>query len=416
MGIVEIFGTKGTQLKDKRVLIGVTGSIAAIEVPHLVREILRYEGDPIVVLSKEATRLVATDALTWCMDKLPVTQISGISEHVKWASHPEYKVDVCVVCPATANTISKLANGIADGPVTLAALSAFGANIPMLIIPAAHSVLLDNPIVQQNIQKLKKHGVHFFTSEETENKYKFPSLNKLMNQIFKLTGSSEGLQGKRFLITGGATREYLDDVRFLSNPSTGSSALHVAEALRKQGAKILLVLGEGNTLDVQKIPIPIKLVRSTQEMFETVTEELSNGYHGFIAVAAVSDYKPQYKSGKIPSRQAELILELVPTVKIVENIRRNFPNLYIVAYKAEVGVTEEVLIQRGEELLKKYQLDMVCANWVGEAEKGFVSKTNELFIIQSKGQHDHLKGSKIMIGEHIAKIIAEDFNNRSIDR
>jgi phosphopantothenoylcysteine decarboxylase/phosphopantothenate--cysteine ligase len=416
MGITEIFGTKGAQLRHKRILIGVTGSIAAIEVPHLIREIIRYEGDPIVVLSKEATRLVAIDALTWCMDKPPVTQISGISEHVKWVSHPEYKVDICVICPATVNTISKLANGIADGPVSLAALSAFGANIPMLIIPAAHSVLLNNPIVKKNIQKLEKHNVQFFTSEEAENKYKFPSLSNLMDRIFKLAGSSEKLKGRKFLITGGATREYLDDVRFFSNPSTGTSALYVAEALKKQGADILLVLGEGNTLDVEKIPVPMKSVRSTQEMYETVTEELSNGYHGFIAIAAVSDYKPHYKSGKISSRQTELTIELVPTVKIVENIRRESPNLYIVAYKAEVGVPEEVLIQRGEELLEKYQLDMVCANWVGEAEKGFVSKTNELFIIQSKGQHVHLKGSKIMIGEHIAKIIAEDFKNRSINQ
>jgi phosphopantothenoylcysteine decarboxylase/phosphopantothenate--cysteine ligase len=416
MGITEIFGTKGTQLRDKRILIGVTGSIAAIEVPHLVREILRHEGDPIVVLSKEATRLVTIDALTWCMDKTPITQISGISEHVKWASHPQYKVDMCVICPATVNTISKLANGIADGPVSLAALSAFGANIPMLIIPAAHSVLLDNPIVEQNIQKLKQYNVHFLSSEETENKYKFPSLDKLMDQIFKLIGSSKKLQGKRFLVTGGATREYLDDVRFLSNPSTGSSALYIAEALEKEGAKILLILGEGNTLDIENIPFPIKLVRSTQEMYEIVNEELYNGYHGFIAVAAVSDYKPQYQSGKIPSRQTELTLDLVPTVKIIENIRKNFPNLYIVAYKAEVGVTEEALIQRGEEFLKKYQLNLVCANWVGEAEKGFVSKTNELFIIPSKGHHTHLKGSKVMIGEHIAKIIIEDFKIRSDDQ
>ncbi|MFX0122842.1 MAG: bifunctional phosphopantothenoylcysteine decarboxylase/phosphopantothenate--cysteine ligase CoaBC [Candidatus Hodarchaeota archaeon] len=416
MAIAEIFGTKGTQLRHKRILIGVTGSIAAIEVPHLVREILRYEGDPIVVLSEEATRLIAVDALTWCMDKEPITRISGISEHVKWVSHPDYKVDLCMICPATANTISKLANGIADGPVTLAALAAFGANIPILITPAAHTVLLNNPILEKNIEFLKKHNVHFFTSAEVEDKYKFPSLSKLMEQIFKLIGLSERLKGKRFLITGGATREYLDDVRFLSNPSTGLSALHVAEALAKLGANTLLVMGEGNTVDLEKIAVPIKVVRSAQEMFETVNNELSNDYHGLIAVAAVSDYKPQYQSGKIPSRQTNLTLDLEPTVKIIEEIRKNYTNLYLVAYKAEVGVTEEELIERGKDLLERHQLEMVCANWVGEAEKGFVTKTNELFIIRPKGRHIHLKGSKAMIGEHIAEIIADDFNIRSDDQ
>ncbi|UCG00889.1 MAG: bifunctional phosphopantothenoylcysteine decarboxylase/phosphopantothenate--cysteine ligase CoaBC [Candidatus Heimdallarchaeota archaeon] len=416
MGIAEIFGTKGAQLRYKRILIGVTGSIAAIEVPHLVREILRYEGDPVVVLSEEATRLVAVDALTWCMDKEPITQISGISEHVKWVSHPEYKVDLCVICPATANTISKLANGIADGPVTLAALAAFGASIPVLIVPAAHTVLLDNPILEKNISYLKKHNVHFQISDEIENKFKFPPLSKLMEHIFKLLDSSYKLRGKRFLITGGATREYIDDVRFISNPSTGISALHVAEALKKHGAEILLIVGEGNTLDLEKLTIPFKLVRSAHEMYETVNKELSNDYHGLMAVAAVSDYKPQYQSGKIPSRQTDLSLNLVPTVKIIEEIRKSFPDLYVVAYKAEVGVSEEELIQKGKLLLEKHQLNMVCANWVGEEEKGFVSKTNELFIIRPKDQPIHLKGSKAVIGEHISKIIVEDFNNRSEDQ
>ena len=198
MGIAEIYGTKGTQLKHKRILIGVTGSIAAIEVPHLIREILRYEGDPIVVLSEEAKRFVPIDALTWCMDKEPITQISGFSEHVKWVSSPDYKIDLCMICPATANTISKLANGIADGPVTLAALAAFGAKIPLLIIPAAHTVLLDNSITERNISYLKKQNVRFLSATEVENKYKFPPLDQLMQYIFELINPSRKLKEKKF--------------------------------------------------------------------------------------------------------------------------------------------------------------------------------------------------------------------------
>ncbi|MFX0053252.1 MAG: bifunctional phosphopantothenoylcysteine decarboxylase/phosphopantothenate--cysteine ligase CoaBC, partial [Candidatus Hermodarchaeota archaeon] len=381
MGITEIFGTKGTQLKGKRILVGVTGSIAAIEVPHLIREILRYSGDPIVVLSEEAVRLVAIDALTWCMDKEPITKISGISEHVKWVSHPDYKVDLCIICPATANTIAKLANGIADGPVTLAALAIIGAKIPLLIIPAAHTVLLENPISRKNISYLEQLDVKFISAPETESKYKFPPLNQLMEKIINLVNPSLPLQGEKILITGGATREYLDDIRFISNPSTGLSALQVTKALYSLGAEVSLILGEGHNIDLKGCAFSAKIVRSTSDMYDAVMEELSNTHYNIlVSVAAVSDYHPPYQTGKIASRQTNLKIDLIPTVKILEKVRDKFPELFIVGYKAEVGISKEELQKRGEKFLENNNLQIVCANWVGEPTKGFVSKTNEVLV------------------------------------
>ncbi|MHA2327487.1 MAG: bifunctional phosphopantothenoylcysteine decarboxylase/phosphopantothenate--cysteine ligase CoaBC [Candidatus Hodarchaeales archaeon] len=414
MGIHEIFGTKGTQLQHMRILIGVTGSIAAIEIPHLIREILRYSGDPVVVLSQEATRFVAEDALTWCMDKPPITQISGISEHIKWISDPNYKIDLFLICPATANTISKLANGIADGPVTLAALAAIGAKAPVLIVPAAHSVLLVNPIIEKNMSFLAEQSVSFLSIPEEEDKHKFPPLEFLMQRIFEILRLQGKLRGKKFLITGGATREYLDDVRFLSNPSTGLSAFHVAMGLKKLGGEISIVLGEGHRLNLRSIPTTTKVVRSTKDMYEAVNEELlDSDYDGLISVAAVSDYKPRYQSGKIASKQENLSIALVPTRKIIQNVRKDFPDLFIVAYKAEVGISQEELINRGTEFLEKHKLDMVCANWVGESEKGFDTPTNEVYVIRANKSELHLQGSKKTIGFRLAEIIAEEIDDRS---
>jgi phosphopantothenoylcysteine decarboxylase/phosphopantothenate--cysteine ligase len=412
MSVAEIFGSKGSELSGKRILIGVTGSIAAIEVPHLVREILRYSGEPVVVLSNEATRFVTPESLTWCMDKEPVTRISGSSEHVKWVSTAGYQVDIGIICPATANTIAKIANGIADGPVTLAALSIIGAKIPLLVVPIAHNVLLENPITEKNVEYLKKQGIYFLSGVEEEEKYKFPSLDQLLTKIFQILNPTRPLQGKKFLITGGATREYLDDVRFLSNPSTGYSALKLAIALKKHGANIHLILGEGNTLDIGKIPIPVDVVQSTNDMYETVRERLSDAnYDGFISVAAVSDYTPQYQVGKIASRQNDIILELVPTTKIIEQIRNQFPELFIIAYKAEVGISEKELVDRGKNFLSKYNLNIVCANWVGEPEKGFVSKTNEVYVIRPTTPVVRLEGSKDEIGEKLSDIIIGEISN-----
>ncbi|PWI48853.1 hypothetical protein CEE45_04655 [Candidatus Heimdallarchaeota archaeon B3_Heim] len=413
MSIAEIYGTKGKLLEGKRILIGVTGSIAAIETPHLVREILRHSGEPIVVLSEDALRFVTVDSLTWSMGKLPYTEISGLSEHIKWSVDPEQKVDLYLLCPATANTISKLASGVADGPVSLTALASIGANIPCLIVPAAHNVLLDNPITQKNMEYLKHLDVHFLSSDEEEKKHKFPPLERLMDQIFSLLSAPRPLQGTKFIVTGGATREYFDDVRFLSNPSSGLSALYVVKALQKLGADVSFILGEGNTIDQKLISSSVTVVRSTSEMYQQVKEQLSNGkVDGLISVAAVADYQPTFQQGKIPSRQNELSISLKPTMKIVKTIRNEFPSLFIVTYKAEVGISKKKLISRAAQFLEENKVNIVCANWVGEANKGFVSKTNELFIVRDQQEVLELKGSKQTLGHELANIISVEFNRR----
>ncbi|MHA1977308.1 MAG: bifunctional phosphopantothenoylcysteine decarboxylase/phosphopantothenate--cysteine ligase CoaBC [Candidatus Hodarchaeales archaeon] len=413
MSIAEIYGTKGKLLEGKRILIGVTGSVAAIETPHLVREILRYSGKPIVVLSQEALRFVTADALTWSMGRTPYTEISGLSEHIMWSVDPKHKVDLYLLCPATANTISKLASGIADTPVPLTALACIGAKIPCLIVPAAHNVLLDNPITQKSIEYLKHLSVHFLSSEEEENKHKFPPLEKLMDQILTLLTSPRPLKGTKFLVTGGATREYFDEVRFLSNPSSGLSALYIVKELQNLGADVVFVLGEGNTIDQDLLTSTVSIVRSASDMYNTIKEHLSNGgVDGLISVAAVSDYQPIYQKGKIESLQDELTILLQPTIKIVKSVKNEFPSLFIVAYKAEVGISTKELVSRATQFLKENNVNIVCANWVGESDKGFVAKRNELFIVRDQNDVLELKGSKSDLGKELAKLISTEFNRR----
>ncbi|MFX0211139.1 MAG: phosphopantothenoylcysteine decarboxylase, partial [Candidatus Hodarchaeota archaeon] len=220
--------------------------------------------------------------------------------------------------------------------------------------------------------------------------------------------------GKKILITGGATREYLDDVRFLSNPSTGFSALQVTKALHSLGAEVLLILGEGHNIDMRGCAFSVKIVRSTSDMYEAVYDELiKTHYNIFVSVAAVSDYRPQYQAGKIASQQNDLAIDLIPTVKIIEKIRTKFPELCIVAYKAEVGISKEELQRRAKRFLEKNNLQMVCANWVGEPAKGFISKTNEILVIRPNNPVLHFKGSKIEIGSRIAEVIVEEVNKES---
>ncbi|MHA1330791.1 MAG: phosphopantothenoylcysteine decarboxylase domain-containing protein, partial [Candidatus Hodarchaeales archaeon] len=279
--------------------------------------------------------------------------------------------------------------------------------------PAAHAVLLENPIVEDNISYLEKQGVIFFSAPEEENKFKFPKISQLMDQVFQIIEEKKVLIGKKFLVTGGATREYFDDVRFLSNPSSGITAFLVCKALKRQGAEVKLILGEGNLISTETKIVSTKIVRSTQDMYETVRKELRDkNYDAFISVAAVSDYSPDYRPGKIASKQKDLTINLKPTVKIVKRIREEFPGLYIVAFKAEVGIPETDLLDRASKLLKEQNLQIVCANWVGEANRGFVSTNNELFVLQEHVQKpEHFVGSKSQFAEHLVEIIIENFKS-----
>ena len=217
------------------------------------------------------------------------------------------------------------------------------------------------------------------------------------------------------LLTGGATREYIDDVRYVSNPSTGLSSHYVTNALRDLGAETFLILGEGNTLDKTSLNYPFSVVRSTEDMYNKVKKELSTGsYDSFVSIAAVADYTPSYRGGKIPSGKDDLSLKLQPTVKIVKFVRKEYPSLQIVTYKAEVGLSKDELIQKGQSYLEQNKVEMVCANWVGEADKGFMAASNEIFIIQENETPISLSGSKQEIGKEIALIITESINRRQV--
>jgi len=176
---------------------------------------------------------------------------------------------------------------------------------------------------------------------------------------------------------------------------------------------VILVLGEGNTLDKTSITYPFTTVRSTDDMYHQVIMELSaDSYDSFVSVAAFADYTPNYQGGKIPSGQDGLSINLKPTRKIVKSIREKYPSLYIVSYKAEVGISKDALIKKGQLFLEQNKVEMVCANWVGEEDKGFMSSTNELFIIQENKDIISLNGSKKKIGKELALIIAETISRR----
>lgn len=167
-----ISGTKSKKLKGKKVVLAVCGSIAAIEAPKLARELMRHSADVVCVLSEAGQKIIHPYALECITGKKTITDITGSCEHIQYCGEWEGKYDLLLISPATANTISKIANGIDDSIVTTFASTALGAKIPVVIAPAMHESMIDNPFVQENIAKLKEKGVRFVEPKKEEGKAK----------------------------------------------------------------------------------------------------------------------------------------------------------------------------------------------------------------------------------------------------
>ncbi len=167
-----ISGSKSKRLKGKRIVLAVCGSIAAIEAPKLARELMRHGADVIPVLSESGKMIIHPWALECVTGKKTITQTTGFCEHVEYCGDWEGKCDMLLICPATANTISKIASGIDDSVITTFASTALGAEIPIVIAPAMHESMINNPFVQGNIEKLKKAGVRFVDPKMEEDKAK----------------------------------------------------------------------------------------------------------------------------------------------------------------------------------------------------------------------------------------------------
>lgn len=369
---------KSDVLKGKKIVVCVTGSVAAIESPKLVRELRRMGAKVHCVMSDNAQQIIHPYVLEWASDNEVVTKITGKVEHVKLAGEVPDKVDLILIAPATLNTIGKIANGIDDTPVTTVTTTAFGSNIPIVIVPAMHISMYNHPILQENIKKLKKHGVDFIEPRIDENKAKFPDTQKIINHII-LKFTKKDLKGKKILVTAGPTIEDIDVVRYISNKSSGKMGVWLAEEAYKRGANVILI--RGNTTVEPAYSFRDIKVRSANEMFNAIKKNIE--VNVVIHAAAVSDYTINKKDEKISSEN-KINLELLPTTKIFEKIKDMNKNVFLIGFKAEYKKSKQELIERAYKKLKIARADMIVSNDVSRKDAGFDADTNEVYIIDSK--------------------------------
>ncbi|MEL7363093.1 MAG: bifunctional phosphopantothenoylcysteine decarboxylase/phosphopantothenate--cysteine ligase CoaBC [Bacteroidota bacterium] len=405
--------TEGQSLKGKRLLLGVTGSIAAYKAAELVRAFKKAGAEVQVLMTRDAARFITPLTLGTLSEREVLVEIFPENATGSWTKHVHLGLwaDLFVVAPATATTLSKLAHGVCDSMLTATALS---ARCPLLVSPAMDHDMWLHPATQRNLGLLREDGVHILDPEHGElasgliGQGRLPEPNAIASHVATLLGELEDkaipqtLAGQTVLVTAGPTREPLDPVRFLSNPSTGTMGYALAAAAAERGAEVTLVSGP-TTLATPPNVTRID-VTTADEMYAAAMQH--SGADLVIAAAAVADYAPaepsahkRKKEAEATNEAGEVVLRLRRTPDILAAIgaqKRRGQLLVGFALETRDGFDQA----RGK--LERKHLDWIVLNYANEEGAGFGIGTNRVTLLGRNGAQQALpKASKASIARAI---------------
>ncbi|MEM1939406.1 MAG: bifunctional phosphopantothenoylcysteine decarboxylase/phosphopantothenate--cysteine ligase CoaBC [Acidilobaceae archaeon] len=378
-----ILGSTNRYLEGMSIILGLTGSVAAYKAVDTARWLIRRGAKVIPVMTTEATKYVGPILLHWATGFKPIVELTGETEHVGLVRVS----DSILVAPATLSTMSKIAYGIADNPVALVAISALGYGKKVIIAPAMHESLYEVNQYKKVAGTLEEIGAKIIPPLIEEGVAKYPDPELVARVAAAHTSRGIDMKGLRALVTAGPTREWIDNVRFISNPSSGKMGLEVAVEAWSRGAIVDLVYGH---IAIEPPHFINKYkVDTTIDMAETIAKLTEkNEYDVIVAAAAPVDFTPSEKyEGKIKSG-LEITLNLKPTVKVLESIRGK-PRA-LIAFAAEHTLDEEKLYKAAVEKLVRYKANIVIANPVGFPGTGFEYETNRAIIAYSSGEYRNL--------------------------
>ena len=413
----EIIGIHSNILKGKKIVLCITASVAAYKAIDLSRMLMRNGAEVYPVMSKSTkSRLLTEEIMNWATGNKTVSELTSDLEHIALANYG--KSDIVVVYPCTANTLGKFANGIEDNPVTTVLSVAFGSRIPIVIAPAMHEAMYENIIISENIKKLKSLGVSILEPSITEDKAKVISAEKVVQFVIDKIGIKKGkmTSGINVLVTAGSTVEYIDSVRILTNLSSGKMGLNIAQQCLDKCFNVTFFYGHGS-LNIPDDPrMNIIRIKTTEEMLKVVKERILNEkQHIVFHAAAVADFSILHSSKKRPNkmdtRNGTKTIKLVPTTKIVDKIKQFDNKIFLVAFKAEYGISKELLVKRALAKLNECNGDLIVANDVSRKGCDFGSDTNEVYIIDKEKDIIHIPlESKKEIARNLLKIVCKKLN------
>ena len=401
---LDIVGSHGVELSERKIILCVAGSVAAYKAIELARLLMRHGADVTCVTSDAVTKLVQPDYFKWATGNEVITKLTGELEHIRLADYNQS--DLIIVYPATANTLGKLANGIDDTPMSTVLTVGFGSKIPILMCLAMHASMYDNAAVKKNVDFLKN-KIEFLTPQITEGKAKASEPEDVLEYVLRKFGFSSILKNKKVLITAGPTIEHIDPIRVITNQSSGKTGLLLASELISSGAKVTLVYGPG----IEKPPKGAKIIKisTSKEMFDIVKKEMSKEFDIVIMAAAVSDYTLENPSkNKIKSTTNKIKISLKKTPKIIDQIKKYQKNVFLVGFKAEAGISKNELITLAKKKMNESAADMIVANDIGSIRYRKNPESNEVLIIDS---HKVISSGWIK-KEKIAKLIRKEIEPR----
>lgn len=395
-------------LSGKRIILGVTGGIAAYKAVFLLREFQKAGAEVRVTLTPSATCFVGLETFASLSGHEVAVEIfpedhdaDSWTRHIHWGEW----ADLFVIAPCTANTIAKISGGISDNMLTSTVLA---ARCPILVCPTMDGVMYESPAVAENLKKLEGFGYHIlepetgFLASGLEGKGRLPEIDAILEKSSEIIGSVEGLlKGKKVLVTAGPTREHIDPVRFISNPSSGKMGFSMAEAAQRMGAEVKLIHGPVN------IPVPDGIrseeILSAEDLFKAVQKNAD--YDIVIMSAAVSDFTPtKVHNQKVKKETGENAIELRKTTDILSWLGENKKtNQQLIGFAMET----ENLLENAEHKLKKKNADWIIANSLSDKGAGFQVDTNHVHVIGKEGKKE-ISGPKSEIAHQILWYIFGD--------
>jgi phosphopantothenoylcysteine decarboxylase/phosphopantothenate--cysteine ligase len=394
-----------SSLEGKTIVLGITGSIAAVRCIELARELRRHGASVHAVMTLAAQKILHPEAMRYATGNPVIMEITGDVEHVEFCGLGG-RASLLLIAPCTANTIGKIAHGIDDTPVTTFATTAFGSGIPIMIVPAMHESMYDHPVVIENIEKLTELGVEFVNPVMEEGAAKIAGKEEIVLRVERALGG-KSLAGKRILITGGATAEAIDPIRILTNRASGKTGIELALEAFRRGADVTLV--HRGCVAIQGICEFD--VESAKDMTDAVISELDKGNDLLISAAAISDFTVTPSKNKIKSGK-EVKLTLKPAQKLIKEARSKYPELKIIGFKAETGVTEDELLKRARESLEASGLSMVVANDVSGGGMG--ADTNDVYLVNDEVKR--VSGTKSEIAKEIMDKVEDILGIETADK
>ena len=399
----DIVSSSGVELSGKKIVLCVSGIVAAYKAIELARLLMRHGADVSCVATNAVLKLVQPEYFKWATGNEVITKLTGDLEHIRLADYN--RSDLIIVYPTTANTLGKLANGIDDTPVSTVLTVGFGSKIPILMCLAMHASMYDNLAIKKNINFLKN-KIEFLEPKILEGKAKVIEPEEVLEFVLKKFGSSSILKNKKILMTAGPTIEYIDPVRVITNQSTGKTGVLLASELISSGANVTLVYGPG----IEAPPKGAKIinVKTSKEMYEVIRDELRKKFDVVIMAAAIADYIPvNTNKKKIKSDQKNISISLKRSPKIIDQVKKWQKKVMLVGFKAESNISKKDLIKSAKKKLVESNADMIIANDIGSKYQKN-SSSNEVLIIDSK----KIRSSGWKKKERIVKFIKKEIERR----